>query len=101
MRILMVSAELWPVAKVGGLADAVAALAKTLARLGHEITIAFPRYRAGDEGGLMLARRLSRLTVGGGAEATLFDARSSPGVELVFIDLPGLYNPEGISGQPG
>ncbi len=100
MRIMMVSSELAPVAKVGGLADAVAALSKTLSRLGHEITIALPRYRAVDEAGLMLARRLTPLKLARG-EAMLFDARLSPGVELVLVDLPGLYNRDGIYDERG
>jgi starch synthase len=101
MRIMMVSSELWPVAKVGGLADAVAALSKTLSRLGHEITIALPRYRAIDDAGLMLARRLTPLKLSGGIDATLFDARLSPGVELLFVDLPGLYDRAGIYDERG
>lgn len=45
MRVLMASAELWPVARAGGLADAVGFLAKALARLGHEVRCALPGYR--------------------------------------------------------
>ena len=93
----MVSPEASPVARVGGLADAVAALAKTLARLGHKVTVVMPRYHSAEAGGLMLARRITplRLPIGpGGAltEATLFDGRLGPGVDLVLVDVPGLYD---------
>lgn len=44
MRVLMASAELWPVAKAGGLADAVGFLTKAVARLGHEVRCALPCY---------------------------------------------------------
>ncbi len=44
MRILMISSEASPFAKVGGLADAVPALAAELARLGHDVRLVIPRY---------------------------------------------------------
>jgi starch synthase len=40
----MVSTELWPLAKVGGLADMVGALARSLGALGHEVRCALPRF---------------------------------------------------------
>ena len=42
MNILMVSAEYAPLAKVGGLADAVAGLAQALARRGHDVRVVLP-----------------------------------------------------------
>ncbi len=45
MRVLMVTAELWPLAKVGGLADMVGSLAGALGRIGHDVRSAIPRYR--------------------------------------------------------
>jgi starch synthase len=44
MRILMVSTELWPLAKVGGLADMVASLSATLRGAGHDVRCALPAY---------------------------------------------------------
>jgi starch synthase len=101
MDVLMVSAELWPIAKVGGLADVVHALAKTLSRLEHKVTVALPRYPMIDEAGLMLARRLQPLRFdarGRQVEATLFDARLPSGVEVVLIHLPGELDGDGIYG---
>jgi starch synthase len=95
MRILMVTSELAPIAKVGGLADAVAALAKTLGRLGHDVTVALPRYKVVEEAGLMLARRLVPLKLPT-AEATTFDGRFAPGVQLLLLDVPGLFDRDGI-----
>jgi len=45
MRVLFVSAEVAPFAKVGGLADVAAALPRALADLGVEAAIAMPKYR--------------------------------------------------------
>lgn len=44
MKILMVSPELDPFVKVGGLGDAVGALAKSLARHGHDVRCVCPLY---------------------------------------------------------
>jgi starch synthase len=44
MRILMVAAEFAPLAKTGGLADAVAGLTGVLAARGHDVRVVMPRY---------------------------------------------------------
>ncbi len=45
MKILLVTSELHPFSKSGGLADMVGALAKTLAFLGHQVGVVTPLYR--------------------------------------------------------
>lgn len=44
LRLLFVASECQPLAKAGGLGDAVAALVKTLARRGHDARVLLPRY---------------------------------------------------------
>ena len=45
MEIIHVSAECYPVAKVGGLGDVVGALPKYQAKLGHITKVVMPMYR--------------------------------------------------------
>jgi starch synthase len=55
MKILMVSAEFAPLAKTGGLADAVAGLSGALVAAGHDVRLLMPHYAAiGDGAGTTL-----------------------------------------------
>jgi len=54
MRILMVTSELAPLAKAGGLADMVAALSTCLQHKGHDVRVVMPRYYEVDRDELQL-----------------------------------------------
>jgi starch synthase len=104
MDILFAASELAPMVKVGGLADVVASLSKALRLLGHRVTIALPRYRALESSGLMMARRLTPMVVEGPgerAEVTLYDGRLGSGVDLLLLDIPGMFDRAGIYGEEG
>jgi len=104
MDILFVATELSPFAKVGGLADVVAALSKALRQLGHKVTLAMPRFPPFEQSGLLVARRLTPLTFPMGEqsmEVTVYDGRLGSGVELLLFDAPGLYDRSGIYGEKG
>ncbi len=107
MKILLATSEAVPFAKTGGLADVCGALPLELARLGHEIAVIMPAYRAVREAGQtlkdtgvqllipvgqkMVAGRLLVGNLGGAAGA------ASTGVPIYFVeqdeyyDRPGLY----------
>jgi len=95
----MVTAELAPYVRATAAGDVVLALTKGLRQLGHRVTLALPRYTAFEEHGLLLARRLTPLSVAGG-EVTVFDGQHSSGAELVLFDLPGLADPSALT-APG
>lgn len=45
MHVLIVSSEIYPYAKTGGLADMVGSLAKSLSNLGHDVRVILPFYK--------------------------------------------------------
>lgn len=103
MDILFVATELAPYVKSGGLADAIAALGKTLRQLGHKVTVAMPRFPGIEQGGLLVARRLTPLAfdfAGSKVEMTVYDGRLASGVELILLDAPGLFDRPGIYADP-
>ncbi|HXT20012.1 MAG TPA: glycogen/starch synthase, partial [Thermoanaerobaculia bacterium] len=51
LRIVLVSAELTPFAKTGGLGDVVAALAVALHRAGHDVKVFVPLYATSEKAG--------------------------------------------------
>src|SRR5690606_16943349 len=83
MRILMVSAEYAPLAKTGGLADAVAGLADALATRGHDVRTIMPGY------GRPLPtdyRETSRERIGGAEHVVARHAHGGPTLGLVEAD---------------
>jgi starch synthase len=104
MEIVFVTTELSPFVKVGGLADVSAALPKALRALGHTLTIVLPRSSALEQQGLLLARRLTPLACSLGDRsfhATVLDGRLASQVELVVVDVPGLFDRPGVYGERG
>jgi starch synthase len=104
MEITFVTTELSPFVKVGGLADVSAALPKALRSLGHAATIVVPRFPELEAQGLLLARRLTplRFTLGERTfESTVFDGRLASQVDLVVVDVPGLFDRSGVYGERG
>ena len=50
LKIALITPEIFPLAKTGGLADVCWALAKNLALLGHQVKVILPKYKNIDEG---------------------------------------------------
>lgn len=98
MDILMVSAELSPYARGSEVGDVVAGLSKALRQLGHRVTVALPRHPGFEAGGLLMARRLTPLSIGG-SDLTVLDCQLSSGVELALFDDPPLYDRPSVFGD--
>ncbi len=101
----MVAAELAPYVRATSASETIAALAKAERQLGHDVTIAVPRYPAFEQSGLLLARQLSPLELPGGGEVTVCDGQLASGVKLVLFDLPDIeerpdpYSPKDRKGD--
>jgi starch synthase len=102
LKICLVSSEVAPLAKTGGLADVVAALGAELARRGHEVRVFMPLYRRLREAGRPLepAPGMSNLSVSMGPHSgriSVFDTTiERTGLKVSCIDCPELYDREGI-----
>ncbi len=63
MRIAMISPEVTPFAKTGGLADVAGTLAVALEHLGHEVSLVMPAHRSVLRGGFALEETSMRFSV--------------------------------------
>jgi starch synthase len=101
MKIVHVASELFPYMKTGGLADAVGALATSLAEKGHEVCAFLPGYRAAlEHPEAARAERTLRLKIEMGdqfmtGDVRVFSPRPNLKVHLIcreeFFDRRGAY----------
>jgi starch synthase len=95
VNILLVSAEVDPYAKVGGLADVASALPKALHRLGHDVRVIMPRYQRIDQHGTLMETRVVPFEHRIGDETwTVSMAEAVPrrGVPIYFVDVVGMFS---------
>jgi len=99
----MVSTELWPLAKVGGLADMVGSLSGSLRKLGHDVRCALPRYpsvdRALPEGARVVSRRKVPLALHDGAIEVDLEWVEAEGLSLLLVDHE-IFRRDGIYDDP-
>jgi len=95
-RSLMVTSEAFPLAKSGGLGDAVTGLARALSRAGMEAGILMPAYR-GVLDRVVGPRRIARLSGMPGGEATLVGALcGESGLPVYLLRNDALYDRTGL-----
>jgi starch synthase len=104
MRILYTASEVAPFSKTGGLADVAGALPAAVARLGHEVIVVMPRYKAvlPERWGLTRKGEISVKLAGRGYSFALWAARlpQTP-VEFFFLDHEGLFDRTGLYQEGG
>jgi starch synthase len=106
LNILMLSAEVAPFAKTGGVADVVGALPKALHSLGHDVRVVMPRYGRMHvhEFGLREVVGPFNVPIDGGSEAATLLQGSIPAqggdVPIYFVEQPRLYDRDGIYMYP-
>jgi len=97
---MMVASEATPFAKTGGLADVMGALPGALTKLGHEVAVVLPKYRAVKLAETENVWRNMPLWVGPNSYAVDIDQVVLRGVRYLFIDCPPLYDRPNIYGEP-
>ncbi|QDV36113.1 glycogen synthase GlgA [Tautonia plasticadhaerens] len=105
MKVLILSAEVEPFAKTGGLADVAAALPRALRDLGHQAAVIMPAYRRALEAGPPI-RDLGvvvRAPGGprGGEGRILASTLPHCDVPVYLIDRPPYFDRRGLYGEDG
>lgn len=95
----MIASEAYPFSKTGGLADVAAALPRALGRLGHEVTLITPRYRAVAAAPVVDTTRVE--VAGTWFEVAFGEAMLGPGARVLFVDCPPLFDRPGIYNEDG
>jgi len=101
LKILLVSAEVAPFAKVGGLADVAGALPKALRALGHDVRVAMPRYGTIDIEKFGLRKVVTGLPVPLAHQpvpADIYEGRIGADIPLYLVDNPQFFGREGMYG---
>jgi starch synthase len=101
VKIAIVAAEIAPYAKVGGLADVIAALPQAFKQAGADPVVILPGYKSllehlttevfAPDQALMLGRNQEQFNI--------LRAQGAGGVPLYLIDHPGFFDREGIYGD--
>ena len=100
MKIVFVTPELAPVAKVGGLADVAASLPRALKRLGHRVYVIVPRYGGIGIEPVETGVELEVEMDGARRTARLSRARLN-GVATYFIESEDYFEGRAIYGESG
>ncbi len=103
LRVVMVSMEMTPVVKVGGLADMVGSLARVLAARGHDVTVVLPAFPS-----LLASSRLSspahsvlEVPHAGGVRRPRFHRLAADGVRIFLLEDPMFSRRDGVYVDPG
>jgi len=104
MNILMAAAEMSPFLRNGDLGDAVANLSGELRRLGHEVSVVLPCYRAIREGKTKLKKTGVKFSVNVGAgrcPCEIFEMKSPDGVQVFLVSRDEYFDRSGVYGVDG
>ena len=87
MDILLVCSEIAPWVRRTDVAEVVASLSKTIRQVGHAVSVVAPYSKSYEDGGLLLARRLSPLKLDDNVALTVLDTQLTSGVQLSLIQM--------------
>lgn len=105
MNILLAAGEMAPFVRIGERADAIADLSGELRRLGHDVTVVLPFYRAIREGKAAKFKKSKiRFSVPMGTArmpCEVLEARAPNGVTVLFVSRDEYFDRSGIYGVDG
>ena len=102
LKVLFVSAEVYPFAKTGGLADVSGALPPALKKFGHDIRVIMPKYPCTAKAGRKIQPLKIDLKLSGFNEkGTLLKSELAGEVPIYLIKHDGYFNRKYIYGEPG
>ena len=103
LKVLVLSAEVVPFAKTGGLADVAGSLPKAIHALGHDVRVAMPRYGRIDPPRFGLKQVVPAFPVPMDKqmeEASILEGSLAPGVPVYFVENGKYYDRDGIYMYP-
>jgi starch synthase len=102
MNILLISPEVFPFAKTGGLADVAGALPEALAKKGHKASVILPYYQLVKKNGFkpVLFKKNISLKINNREEVFNLLLVKNNGVDVYFIEKNEYYDREFLYGTP-
>ena len=100
-NILMVASEAAPYVKTGGLADVLGSLPAALTRKGEKVSVVIPKFRSVQTEGLERVWDSLPVNVGPNSFMAAIDRHRIEGVDFYFVDIPYLFDRDGIYGHLG
>jgi starch synthase len=102
MKILLVSSEVAPFAKTGGLADVAGALPKALKQMGHDVRIILPLYKTVErsEHALRKGRKSVEVQVGGVMQKGLLRQTYLDDIPVYFLENKEYFARDFLYGPP-
>ena len=105
MKILVASSEMTPLARTGGLADAVMELTAELVRLGHDVSVVLPFYRTIREDKLAKTKKARirfNVQVGSsGIPGEIFETKTPDGIPVFLVARDEFFDRSGFYGVDG
>ncbi len=104
LRFLIVSSEIVPFAKTGGLGDVVGALAKNLENLGVNVSLAMPKYKRPeiDETAKEICAKDIEIKIGDEIyKGSVWKGATGTSINVYFIDNPSFFYREELYGAGG